>query len=92
MTRRIAVTGPGGFFGRALEPRLAPLGALRGLFRVEDERSRAWEERGHEVVLGDIADPDALACLVEGADTVHHLAPSGWLGPPGMPACAASSM
>ncbi|MFQ5691007.1 MAG: NAD-dependent epimerase/dehydratase family protein [Gemmatimonadota bacterium] len=74
MSRRIAVTGPGGFFGRALEARLAALGRLRGLFRLPDDRSRAWEARGHEVVVGDIADPDALARLVRGADTVYHLA------------------
>lgn len=71
---RAAVTGAGGFFGRALEPILAPGRRLRGLFRERDERSRAWERRGHEVILGDLDDEGALATLVEGAEVVYHLA------------------
>lgn len=69
-----AVTGASGFIGRALEPRLAARGRLRGLFRSPSRISRHWEERGHEVVFGDLGDPEALARLVEGAEVVYHLA------------------
>jgi len=71
---RAAVTGAGGFFGRALEPKLAARARLRGLFRERDERADAWEERGHDVVLGDLHDDRALASLVHGAEVVYHLA------------------
>lgn len=69
-----AVTGGSGFFGRALEPRLARLGRLRGLFRSESDITRHWRHAGHEVVFGDICDEDSLSSLVEGADVVYHLA------------------
>jgi len=73
-TPTIAVTGAGGFFARALEPKLAPLGRLRGLFRTPSEASERWQARGHEVVFGDLADTTALASLVADADVIHHLA------------------
>lgn len=69
-----AVTGASGFIGGALCPRLAERGTVRGLFRRRTPATRAWRERGDEVVLGDLSDPDALASLVEGADVVYHLA------------------
>ncbi len=70
----IAVTGASGFFGRALEPQLAPRDRLRGLFRTPSEVSELWQARGHEVVFGDLDDEATLASLVAGADVVHHLA------------------
>jgi len=70
----LAVTGASGFFGRALERRLAPRGDLRGLFRSEGEVSRAWRTKGHRVVRGDLSDRAALDALVDGADVVYHLA------------------
>lgn len=74
VTPTIAVTGASGFFGRALEAQLAPLGPVRGLFRSPSELSEQWRARGHEVVFGDLADSAALEALVAGADVVHHLA------------------
>ena len=74
MTPTIAVTGASGFFGRALEPQLAALGRVRGLFRAPSESSERWRAAGHEVVFGDLADTSALDVLVAGADVVHHLA------------------
>ncbi len=70
----IAVTGASGFFGRALEPKLAPSGPLRGLFREPSEISERWQKRGHQVVFGSLADANALASLVAGADVIYHLA------------------
>ncbi|GMR12110.1 MAG: NAD-dependent epimerase/dehydratase family protein [Gemmatimonadota bacterium] len=71
---RIAITGAGGFFSRALEPRLAERAPLRGLFRSPSDRSDAWRSLGHEVVFGDLQDGEALRALVEGVDVIYHLA------------------
>lgn len=69
-----AVTGAGGFIGSALGGRLEQRARVRGLFRRKGEAARAWRERGHEVVSGDLHDRDALARLVDGVDVVYHLA------------------
>lgn len=74
MTRRIAVTGASGFIGGALEPAVARLGAVRGLFRAPSSGSAAWQARGHDVVFGSLDDPIALAALVAGVDVVFHCA------------------
>lgn len=71
---RVAITGASGFFGAALERRLAPSQRLRGLFRRRTAESDAWTARGHEVVFGDLDDSAALAALVAGVEVVHHLA------------------
>lgn len=70
----VAVTGAGGFIGRALGKRLAGRVRMRGLFQHPDERTEAWRGRGGQVVVGDLEDEGALAALLEGADVVHHLA------------------
>lgn len=69
-----ALTGASGFLGRAVAARLTELGPVRGLFRSRTEQTRAWRSRGDEVVLGDLADAEALASLVDGVDVVYHLA------------------
>lgn len=70
----IAVTGASGFFGRALEPQLAPLGNVRGLFRSPSEMSQRWLDHGHDVVFGDLSGDAALEELMDGVDVVYHLA------------------
>ncbi len=70
----VALTGAGGFFARALERRLVGRARLRGLFRTDDARARVWRERGHAAVIGTLGDERALAALLDGADTVYHLA------------------
>ena len=67
MTGRLAITGVTGLLGGAVL-RAGP-GPLRALVR---EGSRAPD--GLEVVRGDLADMEALAALVDGADAVLHLA------------------
>lgn len=71
---RIAITGAGGFFSRALEPLLAERAPLRGLFRSSSDRSDAWRAQGHGVVFGDLVDDEALRALLTGVDVVYHLA------------------
>jgi len=70
----VAVTGAGGFFARALERRLRDQARLRGLFRADDERVRAWSARGHQALIGNLNDERTLAVLADGADVLYHLA------------------
>jgi nucleoside-diphosphate-sugar epimerase len=68
---RVAVTGGSGFTGGALVRRLAEEGyRVRTLVRDPSKVSFP----GVEVIGGDLSDPDALARLVAGADTVFHIA------------------
>ncbi|MFC0388555.1 NAD-dependent epimerase/dehydratase family protein [Muricoccus vinaceus] len=65
----VAVTGVSGFTGGALAARLAAEGhVVRGLARAP------LPAPGIELVQGDLSDRTALARLVEGADTVFHVA------------------
>lgn len=74
VTGSVAVTGASGFFGRALEAQLAPPGTVRGLFRGRSALSDAWQDRGRQVVFGDLDDEAALAALVADTDIVYHCA------------------
>jgi len=66
----IALTGGTGFVGQALLDRAAAQGlAIRALAR----RPQAPRE-GIEWIAGDLADKDALAALVDGAEAVIHVA------------------
>ena len=68
---RIALTGATGFVGQALLDRAAAAGgvAVRALARREQPA-----RDGVEWVRGDLADRDALAALVDGADAALHVA------------------
>jgi nucleoside-diphosphate-sugar epimerase len=67
MTGCVAVTGATGLLGRSvLRSRTGPVRAL--------VRPGTAPPAGVEVVVGDLADVDALARLVDGADAVLHLA------------------
>lgn len=75
MNRPLAsVTGAGGGIGARLCEVLAATHAVRGLFRAESEKSRAFAAAGGEVIIGDLANEAALAALVRGADVVFHCA------------------
>ncbi len=85
MARRIGravVTGADGFIGSHLVERLVALGvSVRALALYNSFGSAGWldglaqETRDNiEIVLGDIRDPGQMRKLLEGADTVFHLA------------------
>lgn len=68
--RVCAITGAAGYVGTWLAPTLRALGCeVRGLDRTEEPIGFPGEW-----IRGDMRDPDALRRLVEGVDTVFHLA------------------
>ncbi|AIT80928.1 NAD-dependent epimerase/dehydratase family protein [Novosphingobium pentaromativorans] len=70
--RTVAITGATGFTGQALALRLARDGhRVRALARPGSELP---DHAGIVRIEGDLLDTDALARLVEGADTVFHIA------------------
>ncbi len=72
--KRVAVTGAGGFIGSALLRRLSGVGvAVRALVGPPGVTVHA-SPRGVEAVAAEIDDAAAVASLVEGCDTVFHLA------------------
>lgn len=69
----IAITGATGFTGGALAQRLTNEGyPVRALSRREPDTS--VKARAREWIDGALTDPDAIAELVEGADTCFHIA------------------
>jgi nucleoside-diphosphate-sugar epimerase len=71
---RIAVTGASGFIGAHLVDRLLADGhAVVALLR-HASHSAGLEERGVEVIRGDVTDPAAVARTVAGCPVVFHLA------------------
>ncbi|HET7274941.1 MAG TPA: NAD-dependent epimerase/dehydratase family protein [Longimicrobiaceae bacterium] len=74
MRRRALITGATGFVGNHLVEHLASLGwELRALVRPTS-RTEQVERLGIDRVVGDLADPNALARAVEGMEIVYHLA------------------
>jgi len=70
----VAVTGATGFLGRRLVERLLANGRpVRALVRRDPARSGS-ENSSIEIISGDLHDLEALSKLVEGADTVVHMA------------------
>ncbi|HEX4574092.1 MAG TPA: NAD(P)H-binding protein, partial [Gemmatimonadales bacterium] len=67
------MTGATGFVGRHVAALLSRRGHhVRALARPR-ARARLSGEPAVELVAGDLADPGALAALVQGADAVIHL-------------------
>jgi nucleoside-diphosphate-sugar epimerase len=76
---QILITGGTGFIGSRLAIRCLEDGhQVRVLGRKntpwEERNLAALEERGIEVVLGSVTDPDSLKDAVNGVDVVYHLA------------------
>ncbi len=69
--KRILVTGGGGFLGSHIADELS----VRGYnVRIFDCDPSPWLQPGQEIVVGDIADAEAVRAAVQGCDAVFHLA------------------
>jgi len=79
-SKKVLVTGAGGFIGSHLTERLVELGAdVTALVRYTSTGTWGWLDRSPlkdqvNVVLGDIRDHDAVLRLMDGIETVFHLA------------------
>jgi nucleoside-diphosphate-sugar epimerase len=71
--QHIAVTGATGFLGQHLCERLLGEGRRLSILARDRAKADAYEGRADRIVIGDIADPSAVAELVEGMDAVIHL-------------------
>jgi NAD dependent epimerase/dehydratase len=79
-SKKVLVTGAGGFIGSHLTERLVELGAdVSALVRYTSTGTWGWLDRSPlkdqmNVILGDIRDQDAVLRLMDGVDIVFHLA------------------
>ena len=74
LTMRIALTGAGGFLGSRLAERLVAEGHfVRALVRAANV-PRWLEERGAELLVGDVTQEASQRALVAGCDIVFHVA------------------
>src|SRR5262245_38453858 len=70
----VALTGASGGIGRRLLERLVGRFRVRALFRGESPAATAARQAGCEVVIGDLANEQALRTLVAGSKIVFHCA------------------
>ncbi len=71
--KNIAVTGATGFLGSHLCERLIRDGFSVSILSRDSDKARKFEGRVTKSVIGDIADKNAVAELVDNVDTVIHL-------------------
>lgn len=75
-THRILITGATGKTGgHAVEELLKSGAAVRALVHRIDDRSKALEARGVEVVQGDLTDSHAVHASLDGIDTAYFVYP-----------------
>lgn len=67
---KLLLTGAAGGLGLALRGRLK---ANCKILRVSDLHSMASASEGEEVVQGDLADANAVSCMVQGVEAIVHL-------------------
>ena len=79
-SKKVLVTGAGGFIGSHLAERLVELGAdVSALVRYTSTGTWGWLDRSAlkdqiNVILGDIRDQDSVLRMMQGVDIVFHLA------------------
>src|ERR1017187_1087084 len=71
---RACVTGGTGFLGEALARRLLSEGLSVRVLARPSPRADELTKLGAEIVLGDLADKEAIAQAIAGAEFVYHLA------------------
>ena len=74
------LTGAGGYLGSHLLDSLLADGVSVRVLVHSNWKVAELEERGIEVVLGDVTDPDTLVGVAEGVETVFHLVGGGTAG------------
>src|ERR1051325_9383691 len=79
-SKKVLMTGAGGFIGSHLAERLVELGAdVSGLVRYTSNGTWGWLGRSPlkdsiNVITGDVRDQDCVLKIMEGVDIVFHLA------------------
>lgn len=82
MTKKVLVTGAGGFIGSHVTEALLARGwQVRALVRYNSRSHRGWLEQvategtpGLDIVAGDVTDPAQVRTLASGCDAICHLA------------------
>ena len=80
-----AITGITGRVGGAIAENLLAQGEkIRAIVR-NPEKAASWRDRGAEIAIADVDDPNALAAAFEGADGVFVMIPPNFAPSPGFP-------
>ncbi|WP_313802467.1 SDR family oxidoreductase [Sphingobium sp.] len=73
----LLLTAANGNQGRLLAPKLLRAGfVLRACTRTEESAAALRASGVHDVIVGDIAEPDVLARAIDGVDQIYHIGPS----------------
>src|SRR5580698_4860346 len=80
-----AITGISGRVGGAIAENLLAQGEqIRAIVRNAEKAAR-WRERGAEIAVADVDDPNALASALAGTDGVFLMVPPNFAPAPGFP-------